>query len=199
MKPWNREELAEIPLKGFQMLGVTATEAMIGRLVMECIDSPQTMQSICENIGGFLAADKKLTEKDISESCYLMADYLPYQELYARLLAGLPSRGQKRAIYYLEDGSAVDRYGLVLEALKRNPPLKSMALAEIYERAKKILAQAKEMQKLTARTIRDTINGMFSILEQSGDEADKVFDWKEQVLSFREPLFLFYLRWRRDE
>ncbi len=28
---------------------------------------------------------------------------------------------------------------------------------------------------------------------------DRVFDWKENMLTFREPLFLFYLRWRRDE
>ena len=199
MKPWKKEELAEIPNKGFSMLGVSAGQKMIDRLVMECIDSPQTMQSICENVGYYIAEDKILKDEDITKSCYLRADFLTYQELYARLLAGLSSRGQKRAIYYLEDGMEVDRYGLVLEALRKNPPLKSITMSEIYERAKKILDKTKEMPKLTTQTIRVTMKSMFSILEESGYEADRVFDWKENVLTFREPLFLFYLRWRRDE
>lgn len=199
MKPWKKEELAEIPNKGFSILGVSAGQKMIDRLVMECIDSPQTMQSICENVGYYIAEDKILKDEDITKSCYLRADFLTYQELYARLLAGLSSRGQKRAIYYLEDGMEVDRYGLVLEALRKNPPLKSITMSEIYERAKKILDKTKEMPKLTTQTIRVTMKSMFSILEESGYEADRVFDWKENVLTFREPLFLFYLRWRRDE
>ena len=199
MKPWKKEELAEIPNKGFSMLGVPAGEKLIERLVMECIDSPQTMQSICENIGYYISEDKVLKDEDITKSCYLRADYLTYQELYAKLLAGLSSRGQKRAIYYLEDGSEVDRYGLVLEALRKDPPLKSITIVEIYERAKAILDKTKSTQKLTTQAIRGTMKSMFSILEESGYEADRVFDWKENVLTFIEPLFLFYLRWRRDE
>lgn len=199
MKPWKSEELAEIPNKGFAMLGVSAGKDLIDRLVMECIDSPQTMQSICENIGYYISEDKILRDEYITKSCYLRADFLPYQELYGKLLAGLSSRGQKRAIYYLEDGSEVDRYGLVLEALRKDPPLKSITMSEIYERAKRILNMEKEMPKLTTQTIRGTMKSMFSILEESGYEADRVFDWKENVLTFREPLFLFYLRWRRDE
>lgn len=199
MKPWKKEELEEIPNKGFSMLGVTAGEKLIERLVMECIDSPQTMQSICENIGYYISEDKVLKDEDITKSCYLRADYLTYQELYAKLLAGLSSRGQKRAIYYLEDGSEVDRYGLVLEALRKDPPLKSITIVEIYERAKAILDKTKSTQKLTTQAIRGTMKSMFSILEESGYEADRVFDWKENVLTFIEPLFLFYLRWRRDE
>lgn len=199
MKSWKSEELAEIPRKGFSMLGVSAGKDLIDRLVMECINSPQTMQSICENIGHYISEDKILKDEDITNSCYLRADFLTYQELYAKLLAGLSSRGQKRAIYYLEDGSEVDRYGLVLEALRKNPPLKSITMSEIYERAKKLLDKTKEMPKLTTQTISGTMKSMFSILEESGYEADRVFDWKENILTFREPLFLFYLRWRRDE
>ena len=199
MKPWKSEELAEIPNKGFSMLGVSAEQALIDRLVMECIDSPQTMQSICENIGYYISEDRILTDDDITKSCYLRADYLTYQELYSKLLAGLSSRGQKRAVYYLSDGSEVDRYGLVLETLKKNPPLKSITISEIYERAKAILNKEKAMPKLTTQTIRGTMKSMASIVEESGYEADRVFDWKENVLTFREPLFLFYLRWRRDE
>ena len=83
--------------------------------------------------------------------------------------------------------------------MKIDPPLKSISISEIYERAKKILDKTKEMQKLTTQTIRGTMNSMLVILEESGYEADRVFEWNENVLTFREPLFLFYLRWRRDE
>lgn len=199
MKPWKREELSEIPEKGFAMLDVKADEKLIDRLVMECIDSPQTMQSICENIGYYLSSDRVLKDEDITKSCYLRADFLPYQELYAKLLAGLSSRGQKRAIYYLKDGQSVDRYGLILEALKKDPPMKAISMTEIYDRAKRILDSEHEMPKLTTQTVRGTLKSMYTLLEDSGYEADKVFDWKENVLTFREPLFLFYLRWRRDE
>ncbi len=199
MKPWKSEELAEIPILGFQKLKVTASDELIKRLVMECIDSPQTMQSICENIGHYISQNRILRDEDITKSCYLVADYLTYQELYAKLLAGPSSRGQKRAVYYLNNGSKVDRYGLVLEGLKKNPPLKSITIVEIYERAKEILDTKKTATKLTTQNIRGTMKSMFGILEESKYEADKVFDWKENVLTFREPLFLFYLRWRRDE
>lgn len=199
MKPWKDEELEEIPQKGFLMLGVRAEKKLIDRLVMECIDSPQTMQSICENIGYYISEDKVLKEEDIIKSCYYIADYLPYQELYIKLLVGRPSRGQKRAVYYLENGAEVDRYGVVLEALKKDPPLKTIGIMEIYERAKAVLDKEKEMSKLKSQMIKSTMNAMFEILEESGYEADRVFDWKENMLTFREPLFLFYLRWRRDE
>ena len=199
MKPWKEEELAQIPEKGFEMLGVKVTTELIKRLVMECIDSPQTMQSICQNIGYYISEDKVLRDEDITKSCYLNADYLTYQELYGKLLAGLPSRGQKRTTYCLKGGMEVDRYGLVLEAIKRDPPLKAFTISEIFERAKGILDAEKPMPKLTTQTITSTMNAMFTILEDSGYEADRVFDWKENVLTFREPLFLFYLRWRRDE
>lgn len=56
-----------------------------------------------------------------------------------------------------------------------------------------------EVVKGEKRWITSTMNAMFTILEESGYEADRVFDWKENVLTFRKPLFLFYLRWRRDE
>ena len=199
MKPWKEEELAEIPGKGFPMLGVEASAELIKRLVMECIDSPQTMQSICQNVGYYISEDNVLRDEDITRSCYLKADYLTYQELYGKLLAGLPSRGQKRTVYCLKGGMEVDRYGLVLEAIKRDPPLKSITISEIFERAKGILDVDRTVSKLTTQTITSTMNAMFTILEESGYEADRVFDWKENVLTFREPLFLFYLRWRRDE
>lgn len=199
MKPWKSEELAQIPLTGFPMLNVTAEKTLIDRLVMECIDSPQTMQSICENIGYYISEDKVLREETIVKSCHYIADYLPYQELYAKLMAGLPSRGQKRAIYYMEDGSEADRYGVILQALKEDPPLKTINMEEIYERAKAVLNKKIEMPKLTRQAVKSTMNALFEILEQSGYEADRVFDWKENRLTFREPLFLFYLRWRRNE
>lgn len=199
MKPWKEEELTQIPEKGFAMLGVKASTELIKRLVMECIDSPQTMQSICQNIRYYISKDNVLRDEDITKSCYLNADFLPYQELYGKLLAGLPSRGQKRTVYCLKGGMEVDRYGLVLEAIKRDPPLKSITISEIFERAKGILDVEKTVPKLTTQTITSTMNAMFTILEDSGYEADRVFDWKENVLTFREPLFLFYLRWRRDE
>lgn len=199
MKPWKKEELTEIPRKGFAMLHVKAEEKLIDRLVMECIDSPETMQSICQNTGYYISEDRILKDEDITNSCYLNADYLTYQELYAKLLSGPSSRGQKRAIFYLNNGERVDRYGLILEALKKNPPLKSITKSEIYDRARGILDLSKPMPKLTAQTIAGTIKNMSTILEESGYEAYRVFDWTENVLTFREPLFLFYLRWRRDE
>ncbi|MDO4328773.1 MAG: ATP-binding protein [Lachnospiraceae bacterium] len=199
LKPWKDEELAKIPEMGFRKLKVTASKTLIDRLVMECINSPQTIQSICENIGHYISDDMVLRDEDITRSCYLRADYLTYQELYSKLLSGPSSRGQKRAVYYLKNGMTVDRYGLLLETLAKNPPLKSITTAEIYERAKEILDTEKTMTKLTAQNIAGTIKLMFSILEESKYEADKVFDWKDKTLTFRDPLFLFYLRWRRDE
>ena len=77
MRPWKPEELEEIPQKGFRMLGVKASQKMIDRLVMECIDSPQTMQSLCENVGYYLPEDNTLTDEAITKSCRMKADYLP--------------------------------------------------------------------------------------------------------------------------
>lgn len=199
MRPWKPEELVEIPQKGFRMLGVKASQKMIDRLVMECIDSPQTMQSLCENVGYYLPEDKTLTDEAITKSCRMKADYLPYQTLYEKVLNGPPSRGQQRSIYYLKDGMEVDRYGLILEALRRDPPMKAITKNEIYDRAKELLDTDRTKAKLTPQTVAGIIRGMVKVLEKSGSEADKVFEWEESKLIFREPLFLFYLRWRNDE
>lgn len=199
MQPWKNRELAQIPEIGFDKLNVQCSAELIDFLVQECLFSPQTMQSICENIGLFMNGSNVVKAEDIRKSCYLRADYLTYQELYGKLVAGPSSRGQKRTLYNLTDGRSVDRYGLVLGALAKNPPLISITINEIFERAKEMLDATQDKTKLTTQNVTNTIKAMFDILRDSKYEADKVFDLKENVLTFREPLFLFYLRWRRDE
>lgn len=93
----------------------------------------------------------------------------------------------------------MDRYGLVLGALAKNPPVISITVNEIFERAREMLDETQDKAKLTTQNVTNTIKAMFGILKDSKYEADQVFDFKENVLTFREPLFLFYLRWRRDE
>ena len=64
------------------MLGVKASQQMIDRLVMECIDSPQTMQSLCENVGYYLPGDKTLTDEAITRNCRMKA--ITKNEIYDR-------------------------------------------------------------------------------------------------------------------
>lgn len=199
MQPWKKEELAQIPQIGFEKLNAKCSMELMDFLIQECLFSPQTMQSICENIGLFIDESLVIKEDDIRRSCYLISAYLTYQELYGKLIAGPSSRGQKRILYHLTDGQKVDRYGLVLGALAQNPPVISITVNEIFERAREMLSDTQDKAKLTTQNVTNTLKAMFEILKDSKYEADKVFDFKESVLTFREPLFLFYLRWRRDE
>ena len=50
IEAWSKEELKEIPLKGFKQLGIDISQFNIDRLANESISSPQLMQLICLNI-----------------------------------------------------------------------------------------------------------------------------------------------------
>ena len=68
IEAWTKDELREIPVKGFAELSANISEANIERLVEESICSPQLIQLICLNICILENIDEKQTGKIKNET-----------------------------------------------------------------------------------------------------------------------------------
>ena len=194
IEPWTESELQEIAKKGFEELGISVEEKYIERMAIESICSPQLMQSICLNIG--LLPDESTTINDtyIEQGCRYACVNLPYADVVRFFKAGPPTRGQKRGKYLLADGTQKDIYSLILKVLADNPPLLEVGLEELIDRIhENVLGE-----KIAKSKIKQAFANWMKILETQGS-LYQVFEWKDDTIHILDNLFLFYLRWRKDE
>lgn len=194
IEPWTAVELQEIARKGFEQLEVTVENQYIERMAIESISSPQLMQSICLNIGLLPEGGALVNDILIEQGCRYACVNLPYADVVRFFKAGPPTRGQKRWTYSLADGTQKDIYGLILKVLADNPPLLEISLEELLNR---IHGVAKE-ERITKTKVKQAFVNWMKILETQGS-LYQVFDWKDETVHILDNLFLFYLRWRKDE
>ena len=190
IKPWEQKQLEEIARKGFKELNIRIEEALISRIALESIHSPQLMQAICLNIGLLPSDNPVITDEVVEESCRFTCINLPYADVVRILKAGPPTRGQKRLQYELKDQSHRDIYGLILKVLADNPPLVEIELAELTERIQNNLVNS----KIGREKVKDTLKKWQDILNNLG-ALYQVMEWKDDIMHIQDNLFLFYIRW----
>jgi len=190
IKPWEQKQLEEIARKGFKELNIRIDEALISRIALESIHSPQLMQAICLNIGLLPSDNPVITDEVVEESCRFTCINLPYADVVRILKAGPPTRGQKRLQYELKDQSHRDIYGLILKVLADNPPLVEIELAELTERIQNNLVNS----KIGREKVKDTLKKWQDILNNLG-ALYQVMEWKDDIMHIQDNLFLFYIRW----
>lgn len=194
IEPWTDLELQEIAQKGFEELDIPVEKQYIERMALESISSPQLMQSICLNIGLLPDEDTMINDKFIEQGCKYACVNLPYADVVRFFKAGPPTRGQKRWTYLLKDGTKKDIYNLILKVLADNPPLLEISLEELLNRVHANVVE----EKITKTKIKQAFINWMKILETQGG-LYQVFDWKDDTVYILDNLFLFYLRWRKDE
>jgi len=192
IEPWKEEELQEIAVKGFRELGIPIDNAVVQRIAMESIHSPQLMQSICLNCERAVRGAKTITDEVVEESCRFTCVNFPYGSVVKLLKAGPFTRGQKRLKYELSDGLKLDLYSIVLKILADNPPCTELNFENIFRRVDSKVID--NQHKVTAKKIKDTLNNLQKLISEQ-KALYQVFEWKDDCIYILDPLFLFYIRW----
>lgn len=198
IEPWQEDELKEIAITGFTALGIKISDEFALELARESLTSPQLMQQICFNLAVILNLDSddsvvEVFSRDTLEKSYRVTTMnLAYGEVVKKLKSGPETRGQKRKTYKLINGEEADIYSLVLRAIAENPPAISINLEDLKKRIDSLLTNtAEKPNKIKIRAAMKQIQGLM----KESESLYHVFEWKDNEIYIREPLFLFYLRW----
>lgn len=197
LEAWTKDELREIPIKGFSELAADISEVNVDRLVEESICSPQLIQLICLNICILENADEhaacKIKDSTIEKSFRFSTLNLDYGKVANVIRQGKNPRGKSRKSYQTEKFGELDLYGLILEALAVDPPIVSVGFEGLMSR---VLSLVSGEEKPTAKSLKDYLKNLQEVLSDHG-RFYEVIEWKDNVLYILESLFLFYLRWGR--
>lgn len=197
IEAWTKDELREIPLKGFTELEGNISGENIERLVEESIYSPQLMQLICLNICVLEDMDNKHVKNirnDAIERAFRFSTLnLDYEKITNIIKQGKNPRGKRRKNYQTKYWGKLDLYGLILEAIAIDPPIVSVDFDGLMDR---ILSLVSGDEKPTSKSLKDYLQNLQEVLTDKG-RSYEVIEWKDNVLYILEALFLFYLRWGR--
>ncbi len=197
LEAWTKDELREIPIKGFSELAADISEVNVDRLVEESICSPQLIQLICLNICILENVDEhaagKIKDSTIEKSFRFSTLNLDYGKVANVIRQGKNPRGKSRKSYQTEKFGELDLYGLILEALAVDPPIVSVGFEGLMNR---VLSLVSGEEKPTAKSLKDYLKNLQEVLSDHG-RFYEVIEWKDNVLYILESLFLFYLRWGR--
>lgn len=191
--PWDKAELKEIAVKGFKLLKLDISDDDVELLARESITSPQLMQDNCFNlafaaVNNYLRINSGLVQSAFRETA---SNYSHYERIVKNITLGpLQGRG-RRKLYELQD-SSVDIYNLLLLALKADPPVVSLDIAELKQRTSVLLMGN---QQLSSSVISATINKIIRLVREVMPELD-AFEYSNQCLYILDPFLLFYLRWK---
>ena len=112
MQAWDKEELEQIPKKGFEELNLPVSGDIIELLAKESIASPQLMQLICLNIC-ILAESRKLKVIDtgLAKDAFTFSTLnLDYDKVVSVMQKGKSSRGQTAETDLLKEKYHSDRF-----------------------------------------------------------------------------------------
>lgn len=197
IEAWSRDELREIPVKGFAELGIRISAENVKRLVEESICSPQLMQLICLNTCILEEVDEKeiqiIRDETIEKSFQFSTLNLDYEKITNVIKQGKNPRGKSRKTYETKEFGRLDLYGLILEAIAIDPPIISVDFDGLMKR---VLALISGTEKPTTKSLKEYLQNLQDVLSAK-DRSYEVIEWKDNVLYILESLFLFYLRWGR--
>lgn len=196
LEAWKKDDLKEIALKGFKQLNIKIADEVADQLAIECLTSPQLMQYICLSICTLLEDRHEDTvNENILEIAYKFTTVnFNYYDVVNVMSKGPNTRGKKRNLYKTVTGKELDLYGLIVEALAKNPPIMELDFDKIYERVLNLIP-GKETRP-DKQSVKNHLNNLQRILKEK-EEIYKAIDWKDGKVYVLDPLFLFYLRWGR--
>lgn len=195
MPPWNTDDLLKIATTGFGLLNMKISEALLRKIAVESISSPQLMQENCFNLAYYLQQHSCFADAEIVKQCFqsVAENYASYDALFDTIKQGPPRGTGRRRTYDLKDGSTEDVYGLLLCAMKVDPPVERITMYELKQRLNCVLATDEKMPNVAQ--LSATLNKIVAKLEESFSGLD-VLEYKSQCLYILDPFFLFTLRWR---
>ena len=194
LRPWTREELAQIARKGFDLLRVPVAEEHIHSLAQESALSPLLMQENCYHLALRVVEEHEALSMETVEAAFAdtVQEYQGYQE-HVRSMCRGPVKGRsRRKEYTLRDGRRCDTYGLFLLCLSTDPPVLQLTAEEIHSRMAQLLREGEKAP--AGMNLANVAKHCESIIQASVPELDTLA-WKNGTLYILDPFLLFYLRW----
>lgn len=196
---WKKDELREIPTAGFKELGIEISSKIINELAEESLCSPHLMQLICLNICILENSDETevtYVKEEIMERAFKFSTLnFNYYQIASSIRQGKNSRGKSRKTFQTKRYGEIDLYELIVEAIAIDPPKTNLTFDDLMNRINKIVSKS---EKPATKSVKEYLKNIQEVLE-SKDRSYEVIEWKEDVLYILEPLFLFFLRWGREE
>lgn len=198
---WEVKELEFIPKSGFEKLNVILPKELIDSFVENSFNNPYLMQEIC----AYFCKKNKIREQfDNPTKLGLNVDDL--QDVYSslpvtnetlllRLKAGKVTKGKKRGLYKMKDGSQLDLYNVILKGLaivshEETTPIKSFV---------RILNNLRDDSEREIRRsdIVSTLKKMVEIcIEKSPLEPPLDYNLETEMIVMNDPFFRFGVRWQ---
>jgi hypothetical protein len=198
IKPWSKDELRQIPRKGFAQLGIYVDDKYIESLVGESLASPQLMQLLCLNLCVLIKVDSgnavDVSEEIIKKAYKFSTLNLDFKNVTAVISNGKTKRGRERKKYCTSKGE-LDLYSLILEAIAQDPPIEEIGFDDLLTRINKTIVGD---DKVTPKSLKEYLGNIQEVLNDK-NRTFEVLEWRDNVLYVIEALFLFYLRWGRNE
>jgi hypothetical protein len=198
IKPWSKDELRQIPRKGFEQLGIHVDDKYIESLVGESLASPQLMQLLCLNLCVLIKVDSgnavDVSEEIIKKAYKFSTLNLDFKNVTAVISNGKTKRGRERKKYCTSKGE-LDLYSLILEAIAQDPPIEEIGFDDLLTRINKTIVGD---DKVTPKSLKEYLGNIQEVLNDK-NRTFEVLEWRDNVLYVIEALFLFYLRWGRNE
>ena len=195
MPPWNTSDLLKIATTGFTLLKMHIAEDFLQKIAVESISSPQLMQENCFNLAYCLQQGNLEPSQELIEHCFQLVaeNYASYDALFVAIKQG-PTKGTgKRKLYALQKDTYVDIYGLLLAALRVDPPVEIITMAALKQRLRSVLADGAKMPNTSQ--LSAVVNKIVAKIEKAFPGLD-VLAYRNQCLYILDPFFLFTLRWR---
>ena len=194
---WTVQELELIAQKGFSALGVDIAPAIIKKLAIEALGSPQLMQSLCLNLcleKGI--RDKQVMEKrteissaEFSASLERTTLQTDYSRTVEKLHTGAKERGTQRKEFKLKDGATGDVYRAILLALNEDPPRLTFDYDEVMVRIKSVCTDDSPVGSSVQLALKQ-MDGIARDIKKD----TPVLEWDDDKLEVTNPYFMFYLR-----
>jgi len=198
---WTKNDLKQIPLKGFEALGVNCDDTLIEKLCDEAQENPFLMQKFCWEICYDCEIErKKLLGKheipityDFEKMCKKLAHDagLP---IYKKLAAGPQSR-RVREKRPLKAGGDVDIYEATLLAIAQTGPKSTIKYDELRDVMNNLLHDMMPQKQ----EITSALKQLTKISHDSHDiGGESAIDWNDdsREVTIADPYLRFYLRWQ---
>lgn len=194
---WTVPELKIIADCGFTALGVDIAPAIVEKLTIEALGSPQLMQSLCLS----LCLEKGIRNKQVLQERTDVSDeelraalerttlQTDYSRTVEKLHTGAKERGTQRKEFKLKDGSTGDVYRAILLALIENPPRLSFDYDEVMDRIKSVC----QGESPVGSSVQLALKQMDGIAKDIKKDTP-VLEWDDDKLEVTNPYFMFYLR-----
>ncbi len=197
---WSSEELRFIAIKGFKELNAEISEDLLNSFVENSFKNPFLMQKICAQYCLTKNIKKRSKEKISFEYDKNEVEKI-YKEINTgenetvrKLREGKPTKGTRRKLYSLKDGTDADIYTILVKVLSKLCHHDKIAYTDFVEEVRKSLSVEKSIQN---NQITNTLKNISEIAEDIYPK-EPVVIFKNNQIMIDNDMFRFSLRWGQE-